>query len=96
MEYALEGSIAVAGVGIRWLRDNLGCIESAEASEEVAASVPDTAGTPFPTPTPSQRQFCRTGCVQRSGWEWISQECVCFFRKLTPLMVAVIEISTWS
>ena len=42
--YALEGSIAVAGLGVRWLRDNLGIIDSAEASEEIAGSVDNTAG----------------------------------------------------
>ena len=44
MHFALEGSIAVAGLGIRWLRDNLGIIDSAEASEQLADSVKDTAG----------------------------------------------------
>ena len=42
--YALEGSIAVGGSGVRWLRDNLGAIKSAEDSEAIAASVPDSAG----------------------------------------------------
>lgn len=40
--YALEGSIAVAGAGVRWLRDQLGFIESADEVEALAASVPDT------------------------------------------------------
>jgi glycerol kinase len=40
--YALEGSIAVAGAGVRWLRDQLGFIESADEIEALAASVPDT------------------------------------------------------
>ncbi len=40
--YALEGSIAVAGAGVRWLRDQLGLIETADAVEALAASVPDT------------------------------------------------------
>lgn len=44
VQYALEGSIAVAGVGVRWLRDNLGVIKSPEESEDLARSVPDTAG----------------------------------------------------
>ena len=42
--YALEGSIAIGGAGVSWLRDQLGLIASAEESEAVAASVPDTAG----------------------------------------------------
>jgi glycerol kinase len=42
--YALEGSIAVAGAGVRWLRDQLGVIDSADEVEALAASVPDTGG----------------------------------------------------
>jgi glycerol kinase len=41
-QYALEGSIAVAGAGVRWLRDQLGLIDSADEVEALAASVPDT------------------------------------------------------
>jgi glycerol kinase len=41
-QYALEGSIAVAGAGVRWLRDQLGLIASADEVEALAASVPDT------------------------------------------------------
>ena len=44
-QYALEGSIAIGGAGVSWLRDQMGLIDSAEESETVAASVPDTAGT---------------------------------------------------
>jgi glycerol kinase len=40
--YALEGSIAVAGAGVQWLRDQLGVIGSADEVEALAASVPDT------------------------------------------------------
>ncbi len=40
--YALEGSVAVGGSLIQWLRDQLGIIPSAAASEEVAA--PDNGG----------------------------------------------------
>jgi glycerol kinase len=40
--YALEGSIAVAGAGVRWLRDQLGFIADADEVEALAASVPDT------------------------------------------------------
>lgn len=42
--YALEGSIAVTGSLIQWLRDNLGIIETAAEVEELALSVPDTGG----------------------------------------------------
>ncbi len=45
--YATEGSVFVAGAAIQWLRDGLGVIASAEESEALAASVPDTAGVYF-------------------------------------------------
>jgi glycerol kinase len=45
--YALEGSIAVTGSLIQWLRDNLGFFEKAEDVEELALSVPDTGGVAF-------------------------------------------------
>ena len=44
VEYALEGSIFVAGAGVQWLRDGLGLIASASESEGLATSVPDTGG----------------------------------------------------
>jgi glycerol kinase len=42
--YALEGSIAVTGSLIQWLRDNLGLIKTAAEVEELARSVPDNGG----------------------------------------------------
>lgn len=45
--YALEGSIAVTGSLIQWLRDNLGIISSAGEAEELARSVPDNGGAYF-------------------------------------------------
>ena len=42
--YALEGSIAVTGALVQWLRDNLGLISSADEIEALAASVPDNGG----------------------------------------------------
>jgi glycerol kinase len=44
LEYALEGSVFMAGALIQWLRDEVGLIETAAESEAVATSVPDTAG----------------------------------------------------
>ena len=44
IEYALEGSVFVAGAAIQWLRDELQLIRSAAETEEIAQSVPDTAG----------------------------------------------------
>ena len=45
--YALEGSIAVTGSLIQWLRDNLGIITSAGEIEKLAGSVPDNGGVYF-------------------------------------------------
>lgn len=45
--YALEGSIAVTGSLIQWLRDQLQIIESASEVEALAASVPDNGGLYF-------------------------------------------------
>ena len=42
--YMLEGSIAVTGALVQWLRDNLGLIEAASDVEALAASVPDSDG----------------------------------------------------
>ena len=46
-EYALEGSIFVAGAAIQWLRDGLRVIADSAESERLAASVPDTGGVYF-------------------------------------------------
>ncbi len=45
--YALEGSIAVSGSLVQWLRDNLGMISSAAEIEELAATVEDNGGAYF-------------------------------------------------
>ncbi|BBN05881.1 glycerol kinase [Marchantia polymorpha subsp. ruderalis] len=45
--YALEGSIAIAGAAVQWLRDNLQLISKASDTEALAASVPDTGGLYF-------------------------------------------------
>lgn len=44
VNYALEGSIFVAGAAIQWLRDELRLIDSAMDSEYMAKKVPDTNG----------------------------------------------------
>jgi glycerol kinase len=46
-EYALEGSIFIAGAVVQWLRDGLGFIRSAAEVEALAASVSDTGGVYF-------------------------------------------------
>jgi glycerol kinase len=45
--YALEGSIAVTGSAVQWLRDQLGIIKSAADIEPLARSVEDTGGAYF-------------------------------------------------
>jgi len=47
VDYALEGSIFVAGSVVQWLRDGLGIIRSSAEVEALAASVPDTGGVVF-------------------------------------------------
>ncbi len=44
VNYALEGSIFVAGSVVQWLRDGLGIIRSSSEIEALAASVPDNGG----------------------------------------------------
>ena len=43
-QYALEGSVFVAGALVQWLRDELGIIRTAAETEALARSVPDTGG----------------------------------------------------
>jgi len=45
--YALEGSIAITGALVQWLRDNLGLIAKSEDIEALAASVEDNGGIYF-------------------------------------------------
>ena len=45
--YALEGSIAVTGALVQWLRDNLGVIQKSSDIESLACSVPDNGGVYF-------------------------------------------------
>ncbi|KAG1464316.1 hypothetical protein G6F56_005108 [Rhizopus delemar] len=47
--YALEGSVAVAGSSIHWLRDNMGLISDTHQLNELASKVDDTAGVYFVT-----------------------------------------------
>lgn len=48
VQFALEGSIAIAGMAVAWLRDQLGLIASAAESESVAAAVDDTGARSNP------------------------------------------------
>ncbi len=46
-EFAVEGSVFIAGAAVQWLRDKMQIISTAAESEAVAASVPDTGGAYF-------------------------------------------------
>ena len=45
--YALEGSIAITGALVQWLRDNLGLIETSDEVEDLARGVEDNGGVYF-------------------------------------------------
>jgi glycerol kinase len=45
--YALEGSVAIAGAVVQWLRDNLGVIKASSEIEALANSVPDNGDVYF-------------------------------------------------
>ncbi|KAK9666391.1 hypothetical protein RND81_14G181800 [Saponaria officinalis] len=47
VNYALEGSIAIAGAAVQWLRDSLGIIQSSSEIEELASRVDSTGGVYF-------------------------------------------------
>lgn len=47
IDYALEGSVFIAGAVIQWLRDELKLIENAQETHEIASSVDSTAGVVF-------------------------------------------------
>ncbi len=47
VQYALEGSIAIAGALVQWVRDNLGLIEKSSDIEQLAQSVEDNGGAYF-------------------------------------------------
>lgn len=46
-QYALEGSIAITGALVQWMRDNLGLIEKSSAIETLARTVNDNGGVYF-------------------------------------------------
>lgn len=71
--YALEGSIAIAGAAVRWLRDGLGLIRSAGEVEELAGTVADSGGVYFVPAfsglfAPWWRDDARGVCVGISGY----------------------------
>lgn len=49
VQYALEGSVAVCGSGIKWLRDNLEIIKESSEVGDLASQVKDSGGVYFVT-----------------------------------------------
>jgi len=47
LTYALDGGVYISGAAVQWLRDGLQIIKSAEETEELASSVPDSGGVYF-------------------------------------------------
>lgn len=47
VDYALEGSVFIGGAAIQWLRDEMGLIDKASDSEDIALNIPDTNGAFF-------------------------------------------------
>jgi glycerol kinase len=47
VEYALEGSVFIAGAAVQWLRDGLGLIGTAAETETLARTISDTGGVYF-------------------------------------------------
>ncbi len=47
VQYALEGSVFVAGAAVKWLRDEMGLVKNAAETENIALSVPHTNGVYF-------------------------------------------------
>jgi glycerol kinase len=46
-QFAIEGSVFIAGAAVQWLRDKMGLVSHAAETEPVAASVPGTGGVYF-------------------------------------------------
>lgn len=87
--YALEGSVAIAGAVVRWLKDNLGIIQTSTELEKLAASVGTSYGCYFvpafsglyaPYWEPSARGIIcgLTQFTNRSHLAFAALEAVCF------------------
>ncbi|XP_077392459.1 glycerol kinase-like isoform X1 [Festucalex cinctus] len=87
--YALEGSVAIAGAVVRWLKDNMGIVQSSEEIEKLAASagtsygcyfVPAFSGLYAPYWEPSARGIIcgLTQFTNKSHLAFAALEAVCF------------------
>ncbi|KAJ0070572.1 hypothetical protein NL108_016263 [Boleophthalmus pectinirostris] len=87
--YALEGSVAIAGAVVRWLRDNMGIVQSSDEIEKLAAAagtsygcyfVPAFSGLYAPYWEPSARGIIcgLTQFTNRKHLAFAALEAVCF------------------
>uniref|UniRef100_A0A8C6UL22 glycerol kinase n=1 Tax=Neogobius melanostomus TaxID=47308 RepID=A0A8C6UL22_9GOBI len=84
--YALEGSVAIAGAVVRWLRDNMGIVQSSSEIEELAAAAGTSYGCYFVpafsglyAPTGSPVIICGlTQFTNRNHLAFAALEAVCF------------------
>uniref|UniRef100_A0A7N8XW96 Probable glycerol kinase n=1 Tax=Mastacembelus armatus TaxID=205130 RepID=A0A7N8XW96_9TELE len=87
--YALEGSVAIAGAVVRWLKDNMGIVQSSEEIEKLAAAagtsygcyfVPAFSGLYAPYWEPSARGIIcgLTQFTNRNHLAFAALEAVCF------------------
>ena len=66
-EYALEGSIAIAGMALTWLRDQMGLVSSVDDTEDIAAQVSDSGVRPCSKRCfPVNRSQCACVCIRRA------------------------------
>lgn len=77
-QYALEGSIAVAGSSVKWLRDQVGLIKDADEIGQLANSVKDTGGVYFVT----VRQSCYR--ILRVAWPGLIACTILLSNRLSP------------
>ena len=68
VEYALEGSIFMAGATVQWLRDELKIITSSADVEKLAATVPDNGGVYLvPAFAGIRRAALEPACTRHDG-----------------------------
>lgn len=98
VHYALEGSIAVAGSAVKWVRDSLGLIKDASEIGDLAGQVKDSGGVYFVTAFSGL--FCpywddtATGTIVVSTLERISNVCVQLSSFLLPLLKLLLCFSS--
>uniref|UniRef100_A0A8C6WVB3 glycerol kinase n=1 Tax=Neogobius melanostomus TaxID=47308 RepID=A0A8C6WVB3_9GOBI len=76
--YALEGSVAIAGAVVRWLRDNMGIVQSSSEIEELAAAAGTSYGCYFVPPSARGIICGLTQFTNRNHLAFAALEAVCF------------------